>query len=72
MASEKWVNLAVAPDQITAEIWVSILRDNGIGAFVHASDVPSYLGVSALGCRVQVREGDLEAARALIESEDEA
>jgi len=72
MASEKWVHLAVAPDQITAEIWVSILRDNGIGAFVRPSDTPSYLGVSALGCRVQVREGDLEAALSLIEAADEA
>ena len=72
MAAEKWVHLATAPDQITAEIWVSILRDNGIGAFVRPSDAASYLGVSAVGCRVQVREGDLENARSLIEAEDEA
>ena len=32
--NEKWVHLATAPDQITAEIWVSILHDNGIAAFV--------------------------------------
>ena len=31
-----------------AEIWVSILNDNGIAAFVNPADVPSYLGVSAL------------------------
>jgi hypothetical protein len=72
LSSEKWVHLATAPDQITAEIWVSILHDNGIAAFVRPSDVMSYLGVSALGCRVQVREGDLDEARSLIEAEDEA
>jgi len=72
VASEKWVHLATAPDQITAEIWVSILHDNGIAAFVRPSDVMSYLGVSALGCRVQVRQGDLDNARSLIEAEDEA
>jgi hypothetical protein len=70
--NEKWVHLATAPDQITAEIWVSILHDNGIAAFVRPSDVMSYLGVSALGCRVQVRRGDLDEARSLIEAEDEA
>ena len=72
MTSENWVHLATAPDQITAEIWVSILHDNGIAAFVRPSDVTSYLGVSALGCRVQVREGDLEEARSLIEAQDDA
>ena len=72
LPSEKWVHLATAPDQITAEIWVSILHDNGIAAFVRPSDVMSYLGVSALGCRVQVRQGDLDEARSLIEAEDEA
>jgi hypothetical protein len=72
LPSDKWVHLATAPDQITAEIWVSILHDNGIAAFVRPSDVMSYLGVSALGCRVQVREGDLDEARSLIEAEDEA
>ena len=67
MSSENWVNLATAPDQITAEIWISILHDNGIAAFVYPSDVPSYLGVSPLGCRVQVREEDLDEALSLIE-----
>ena len=66
------MHLVTAPDQITAEIWVSILHDNGIAAFVRPSDVMSYLGVSALGCRVQVREGDLEEARTLIAAQDEA
>jgi hypothetical protein len=69
--SSKWVHLATAPDQITAEIWVSILNDNGIGAFVNPADVPTYLGVSALGCRVQVRASDLDDARSLIEVGDD-
>jgi hypothetical protein len=71
VAAEKWVHLVTAPDQITAEIWVSILHDNGIAAFVRPSDVSSYLGVTALGCRIQVLEGDLENARELIGEEDE-
>jgi hypothetical protein len=67
-----WTHLATAPDQITAEIWVSILRDAGIAAMIRPSDVVSYLGVSAMGCRVQVDESDLEKARDVLgDIEDE-
>ncbi len=62
----KWVYLATAPDQITAEMWVEMLRDAGIPAMIRASDVVSYLGVSGMGCRVQVREDDLDRARDLL------
>ena len=68
----RWVHLATAPDQITAEIWVSILRDEGIAAMIRPSDAISFLGVSALGCRVQVEADDLERARVLIGAEAEA
>jgi hypothetical protein len=66
-----WVHLATAPDQITAEIWVSILRGEGIAAMIRPSDVVSYLGVSAMGCRVQVDEADLERARDVLGEFDE-
>jgi hypothetical protein len=58
-----WVHLATAPDQLTGEIWVSILRDSGLRAMIRPSDAVSFLGVSALGCRVQVMEEDLDRAR---------
>ena len=61
-----WVHLATAPDQIIAEIWVSILRDEGITAIIRPSDVVSYLGVSAFGCRIRVFEEDLERAREVL------
>ncbi|MPZ49665.1 MAG: hypothetical protein GEU75_10290 [Dehalococcoidia bacterium] len=67
----KWAHLAVAPDQMTAELWVSILRDQGIAAMIRPSDVVSYLGISAFGCRVQVDEDELERAREIIGVEDE-
>jgi hypothetical protein len=74
-----WVHLVTAPDQMTAEFWVSILRDAGITAMIRASDAVSFLGVSAMGCRVLVEESDLERARDVlgddvirgIEEEDE-
>ena len=59
----KWVHLATAPDQITAEIWLDILRGEGIQAMIHSADAVSFLGVSAMGCRVQVPEDELERAR---------
>jgi hypothetical protein len=61
-----WAHLTTAPDQVTGEIWVSILRDAGIAAMIRASDTVSFLGVSALGCRVQVQEEDIERAREVL------
>jgi hypothetical protein len=69
---DRWVHLATAPDQITAEIWVSILRDAGVRAMIRASDAVSFLGVSAYGCRVQVPESELAEAREILpEATDE-
>jgi hypothetical protein len=62
----KWVHLATAPDQITAEIWVDILRQEGITAMIRPSDAVSFLGVSAVSCRVQTREEDLARAREVL------
>jgi len=62
----RWVHLATAPDQMTADLWVSILRDAGLRAMIRPSDAVSFLGVSPYGCRVQVAEDDLEEARGLL------
>lgn len=59
----KWVHLATAPDQVTAEFWVSLLRNRGLSAMIRPSDAVSFLGVSPMACRVQVLEQDLEEAR---------
>ena len=59
----KWVHLATAPDQITAEIWVDILRQEGVSAMIRPSDAVSFLGVSAVSCRVQTLDTDLQRAR---------
>jgi len=49
-----WVYLVTAPDQLTGEIWVSILRDAGLRAMIRPSDAVSFLGVSAYGFRLMV------------------
>ncbi|HWC29380.1 MAG TPA: DUF2007 domain-containing protein [Dehalococcoidia bacterium] len=72
MSNGRWVHLATAPDQITAEIWVSMLRDGGVRAMIRPSDAVSFLGVSSYGCRVQVPEEELDRARELLpEATDE-
>ncbi|HLF79242.1 MAG TPA: DUF2007 domain-containing protein [Dehalococcoidia bacterium] len=71
MNSGRWVHLVTAPDQITAEIWIDLLRNAGIAAMIRPSDAVSFLGVSAFGCRVQVLDQDLERARDVLGEEDE-
>ena len=63
-----WVHLTTAPDQITAEMLVDALREAGVAAMIRPSDVVSFLGVSPFGCRVQVREEDLDRAREVLAS----
>ncbi len=63
-----WVHLAVAPDQITAEFWIQVLADEEITAMIRPSDAVSYLGVSGFGCRIQVRDIDLERALEVVRS----
>lgn len=71
----RWTVAAVAPDQLTAEMWCNLLADSGVSAQVRAGDIASFLGVSSMPCRVIVPEE--EAARAwdlladYLSSEDE-
>ena len=63
---QRWVPLATAPDQISAEMWVELLRGQGIPAMIRAQDTASFLGVSTMACQVLVpREHLAEAALAL-------
>ena len=62
----KWVHLATAPNQTIAQMWVDILRTEGLHAQIRASDSVSFMGVNALECRIQVAEEDLEKAREVL------
>jgi hypothetical protein len=66
MSDTRWVHLATAPDQITAELWVGILQAAGIPALIRSSDAVSFLGVSGFGTRLQVPESELERAREIL------
>lgn len=65
MAPE-WVVVQVAPDQLTAEMWVEILREEGVGARIDPSDAVSFLGTSAMSCRVLVRKERLADAAVIL------
>ncbi|HLF72329.1 MAG TPA: DUF2007 domain-containing protein [Dehalococcoidia bacterium] len=62
----RWAYLATAPDQLTAEVWVSLLRDSGIAAMIHPADTSSFLGAVGFGTRVQVAEDRLEEGREVL------
>jgi hypothetical protein len=61
-----WVHLTTAPDQLSAEMLLEVLREEGVAAVIRPSDAVSFLGVSAMGCRIQVREEHLDRAREVL------
>ncbi|MEK7873079.1 MAG: DUF2007 domain-containing protein [Chloroflexota bacterium] len=62
----KWVYAATAPDQITAEMWVDLLRQEGVPARVKPEDTFGFLGVTPISCRVMVLSEYEPKARALL------
>ncbi len=62
----KWVHLAMAPNSTVAEMWIDILRDEGLQAMIRPSDAVSFMGVTAVECRLLVVDEDLERAREVL------
>jgi hypothetical protein len=65
----RWVNLATAPDQLTAEMWCELLRNEGIAAMVRPSDAMSFMGVSPKTTRIVVAEDRRDEAEAVLRKE---
>jgi hypothetical protein len=66
--AKKWAVLAVAPDQLTAEMWQDILRKQGVKAMVNPADAVSFMGVSPFPCRIMVAPADLKRAKEILAS----
>lgn len=66
MSAGKWVYLATASDQLEAEMWCNLLFEEGVSAMIRPGDTTSFLGVSAYGTRIQVREHQLDEAREIL------
>lgn len=62
----KWELLITAPDQLTAEMWRELLRNEGIPAVIEPRDAISFLGLSAMPCRLMVPEGLVDEALAIL------
>jgi hypothetical protein len=56
MSSIKWVYLATAPNEWTAEMWKNLLSSEGVRVMVRTGDVSSFLGSSPLPVRLMVDE----------------
>ena len=64
-----WEVVGVAPDQLSGEMWVTLLRDSGMPALIRPSDAVSFLGTSALTCRVLVPKTRLAEAANLLKEQ---
>ncbi|MDZ4278379.1 MAG: DUF2007 domain-containing protein, partial [Dehalococcoidia bacterium] len=69
--AEDWHVVRTAPDQLIAEMWVDLLRAEGVPARIKASDAVSFLGTSGLSCRVLVPEDRLADAEAVLSQQRE-
>ena len=63
----KWVVFATAPDQIMAEMWVQLVRSEGIPCRLQPGDITNFLGVSATPVRLMTLERDAERAAEVLE-----
>lgn len=66
--SGSWLKLATAPDQLTAEIWLGVLREHGIPAVINPGDTSSFMGISPFPCRLMVAIGYLKQAKQILAS----
>jgi len=62
----KWKLLTTAPDQLTAEMWCDLLREEGITAVIEPRDAVSFLGISAFPCRIMVPDDMVDEAREVL------
>ena len=57
-----WTVLTTAPDQMTGEMWVDLLKTHGIPCKLHPGDVTGFLGVAPHAVRIVVPESEAERA----------
>lgn len=68
----EWTHLTTTDDQLSAELLVQALLEEGIEALVNQGDTSSFLGVMGYPCRVMVRADSWAQATRFLESwEDE-
>lgn len=66
--NNEFVYLTTAPNQIIAEMWIDILKQEGIRAFFRSNSLTVYTATSFTPCRIMVTKSRLSDAAELIES----
>ena len=61
MAPKRWVEFVTAPDQVTGEMWCTMLRASGINCRLRDSN-PSFFGPSLYPVRLMALEDQSELA----------
>jgi hypothetical protein len=67
-SSSSWLLLATAPDQLTAEMWLGVLREYDIPAVISPGDTSSFMGISPFPCRLMVIGDYLKQAQEILAS----
>ena len=62
----KWEVFATAPDQLTAESWLGLMRNAGIECKLQPGDTVAFLGVSGLPTRIMARSDYVENALTIL------
>ena len=57
-----WEVFATAPDQLTAESWLGLIRNAGIECKLQPGDTVAFLGVSGLPTRIMAKSDYIENA----------
>ncbi len=70
MAPSKWVEFVIAPDQVTGEMWCSMLRASGVNCRLRDSN-PSFFGPSLFPVRLMAPENESDLALQLLEQDVE-
>ena len=65
--SGRWLLLTTAPEQLTAEMWLGVLRKHDIPAVISPGDTSSFMGISPFPCRLMVAAGYLKQAREILQ-----
>lgn len=68
MWNRRWVVFVTAPDQITGEMWCSMLRASGVNCRLRDSN-PSFIGPSLYPVRLMAPEDESEAALEMLQSD---
>ena len=62
---DRWVEFATAPDQLIAETWAGLVRNEGCPCAVKSDGIP-FLGPSVMPTRLMAPEERVEEARGIL------